>query len=182
MTRPYLQWIENESDAFAATITTPNLQRPIADCPGWQLLDLVRHLGRVQSFWAAAVRGGGDRPGEQSSPNEREAHALREWFVTCSESLRVAVRDIPWDAPAWTWWGGPRTVAAVARHQVQEATVHRWDAEAAIGEPAVIDAAVADDAVAEFVEICAQAARAASGDAARDRHGSRVRWRAPTDA
>ena len=47
-----------------------------------------------------------------------------------------------------------RTAGAIARHQVQEAAVHRWDAEVAAGRSgSPLDADVAADALDEFVDI-----------------------------
>jgi len=63
----------------------------------------------------------------------------------------AAVARIAADAPPW--WGPPATAGAVARHQVQEAAVHRWDAESAAGDPNPIDADAAADAVAEFLAV-----------------------------
>jgi uncharacterized protein (TIGR03083 family) len=54
------------------------------------------------------------------------------------------------------WWHDDRTVGAIARHQVQEAAVHRWDAQSAVGTPDAIAAPVADDGVGEFLEIARQ--------------------------
>ena len=72
---------------------------------------------------------------------------------------RVArrVEDVAWDTPAWTWWKEDRTVGAIARHQVQEAAVHRWDAQlAAAGRPDPLPAKIADDGVDEFLWIARQ--------------------------
>ena len=49
-----------------------------------------------------------------------------------------------------SWWpesAAPLTVVTVARHQVQEAAVHAWDAQSADGKPEPIPAAAAVDAV-----------------------------------
>jgi hypothetical protein len=39
---------------------------------------------------------------------------------------------------------------------VQEAAVHRWDAQATVGDPAPLDLPIADDGVEEFVWIARQ--------------------------
>lgn len=136
---------------FAAAITTDALDRAVPGCPEWQVRDLVDHLGVVQSFWAAAIRGGGERPEAQPRLDATDAADVRRWFESCNASLQDAIATVPADAPAWTWWGEPRTVGAIARHQAQEAAVHRWDIESAAGTPRPIDAALAADAVDEFV-------------------------------
>jgi len=54
------------------------------------------------------------------------------------------------------WWRDDRTVGAIARHQLLEAAVHRWDAQSACGVPEEIPQPVADDGVDEFVRIARQ--------------------------
>jgi hypothetical protein len=55
--------------------------------------------------------------------------------------------------PAWTWWGEPATAGAIARHQVQEAAVHRVDAELVGASMTPLHEEVADDGVAEFLQV-----------------------------
>jgi hypothetical protein len=45
------------------------------------------------------------------------------------------------------------TAGAVARHQVQEAAVHAFDAQEAIGRPEPLPTAIAVDGVAEFLSV-----------------------------
>jgi uncharacterized protein (TIGR03083 family) len=70
--------------------------------------------------------------------------------------LLDALRDTDPATPAWVWWRDNRTVGAIARHQVQEAAVHRWDAQSAAGAPDPIAPEVADDGVDEFVGLVRQ--------------------------
>jgi hypothetical protein len=55
------------------------------------------------------------------------------------------------DARVWTWAPTNQTIGFITRHQVQEAAVHRWDAEHAAGRSASLDAALATDAVEEIL-------------------------------
>jgi uncharacterized protein (TIGR03083 family) len=77
--------------------------------------------------------------------------------------MRASTRDLldtlratPADQPAWVWWRDNRTAGAIARHQVQEAAVHRWDAQSAVGTAQPLDPTVADDGVDEFLWIARQ--------------------------
>ena len=45
------------------------------------------------------------------------------------------------------------TSGAVARHQVQEAAVHAWDAQETVGKPEAIPAAVAVDTIDELLVV-----------------------------
>ncbi|MGA2208310.1 MAG: maleylpyruvate isomerase family mycothiol-dependent enzyme [Acidimicrobiales bacterium] len=124
----------------------------VPSCPDWDFSALVGHLGEVQRFWAGNVRAAsldGPSEGERTPP----ATELSRWLAESTGLLLAALAEASPDAPCWTWWGDPSTVAAVARHQVQEAAVHRWDAEKAVGTPSPLAPEIAHDGVAEYLEI-----------------------------
>jgi len=163
-----LEWseaIQAESSRAADLIVGAGLDTVVPTCPEWTLGHLVVHLGRVQRFWAANVRAGDpDRPatveGDPDRPDDDRPpdHELPAWMRASTTLLLAALDETEADSPCWTWWGPPQTCGAVARHQVQEAAVHRWDAEHTLGRPVPIDAAVAHDGVTEFLEIVVGAA------------------------
>jgi len=151
-------WIETESDALAATVTTESLSCAVPGCPAWTLRDLTWHLGRVQRFWAGVVRADGDVEPVfvAAEPGPQDADDLGPWMRASTVELTRALQDTPWAHPAWTWWKQPRTVGAIARHQVQEAAVHRWDAQSAVGDPEPLLEPIAADGVEEFLAIAPQ--------------------------
>jgi len=151
-------WIARESEAFAAVIEAGGLERRVPGCPAWTRRDLAWHLGRVQQFWARTVRVGADVNPVFSSDAEgpTDAAALAAWIRAATTDLLDALRATPPGTPAWTWWLDDRTAGAIARHQVQEAAVHRWDAQSASGTPEALAHEVADDGVDEFVWIARQ--------------------------
>jgi len=142
-------------DAVAAA---PDLEAPVPGCPGWSLRDLVAHLGEVQRFWSVVVRAGeADGPPPDGVIGDTEPHGdLPEWFAESTRLLLAALGDVGPDARCWTWWStsdAPQTAGAVARHQVEEAAVHAYDAQQAIGRPEPVPASVAVDGVAEFLQV-----------------------------
>ncbi len=150
----HLEAISLESDRVAELIPCSDLEQRVPSCPDWLLRDLVLHLGEVQRFWAENVLAADESEpwsGERTAPTSDEE--LEEWFRGGSALLLDALGNAKSDAPCWTWWDSPRTAGAVARHQVQEAAVHRWDAESSVGAAQPIDSAVADDGVGEFLSI-----------------------------
>jgi uncharacterized protein (TIGR03083 family) len=153
-----MAWIADESEAFANTLTEDALDNQVPSCPEWTLRDLTSHLGRVQRFWAEIITRGEDVEPEFPDPNEEpmNASALREKMRASTRALLDALRTTRWDAPAWTWWRDDRTVGAIARHQVQEAAVHRWDAQLASGTPTPLLRALADDGIDEMLWIARQ--------------------------
>ncbi len=150
-------WIAHESDAFASTIETGQLGRRVPGCPDWTLRDLAWHLGRVQRFWSTVVRAGADvEPTFPTGTGPPVAGELADWMRASTAELLDVLGAASSATPAWTWWRDDRTVGAIARHQVLEAAVHRWDAQSACGVPEEIPQLVADDGVDEFVRIARQ--------------------------
>jgi uncharacterized protein (TIGR03083 family) len=129
------------------------LDANVPSTPEWSVRDLAHHVGRVQHFWAENVRAGnpdGPWPGAVTPPTDE---VLAGWLRQATASLCDALEAAGPTAPCWTWWGEPATAGAVARHQVQEIAVHAWDAEAVAASPDPLRSDVADDGVAEFLEI-----------------------------
>jgi uncharacterized protein (TIGR03083 family) len=154
-----LTLIDDRSAALrAAAATASSLQVSVPGCPDWTLDDLVFHLASVQRFWAVTTRQadpsgppGADQRGETEPPGD-----LLTWSAESTALLLDALRAAGPDAPAWTWWaasGAPMTAGAIARHQVQEAAVHAYDAQESVGKPDPLAAAIAVDGVAEFLSV-----------------------------
>ncbi|MEV4559330.1 maleylpyruvate isomerase N-terminal domain-containing protein [Kitasatospora sp. NPDC049285] len=160
----HLRLIDERSTAFrAAARSASDLDLPVPSCPDWTLLDLVRHLGGVQRAWSAIVAVGpaDARPvgttAEFAEGAPRELDALLEWSAESTRLLLDALREVGPERGCWTWWGdsqSPQTVGAVARHQVQEATVHTYDAQLAGGAPEPLPEEPALDGVDEFLTTC----------------------------
>ncbi len=140
----------DEDSTGLADAAEHNLDVPVPSCPGWSMADLVWHLFEVQHFWGQLVAGGLTdrsqvpalaRPGDDRLVAGFRAHASR--FVTVLQAADPST-------PVWTW--SPQQDAAfVIRHQVQEAAVHHWDGEHAIGRELTIDPDAATDAIEEFL-------------------------------
>ncbi len=149
----YLEWIARDSETFASVLTADALDARVPGCPDWSLRELAWHLGRVQRFWADVVRRGVDVQPEfgEETPGPSAAAELTAWMRASTQELLGALGDAGPERPAWSWWRDRHTSGAIGRHQVQEAAVHRWDAQSAAGTPEPLAPEVADDGVAEFV-------------------------------
>lgn len=111
-------------------------------CQEWTPRDLVEHLGGVQHRWVAVPE----------APQERVA--LPAWSAESTEQLLGTLGEFGQERGCWTWWGGsrsPQTSGAVARYQVQETTVHAYDAETILGAPQPLPDEAALDGVDEFL-------------------------------
>jgi uncharacterized protein (TIGR03083 family) len=141
-----------------AVAVAADLDVRVPGCPDWSLRDLVAHLGAVQRFWAVVVAAGpAEGPPTPEALGDREPRGdLLEWSAESTNILLAALHATDPELSCWAWWGAsaaPMTVAAVARHQVQEAAVHAYDAQESIGKPEPLPAAVAIDGVPEFLEV-----------------------------
>ena len=159
-----LRLIDERLTAFhAAVMSAAGLELKVPTCPEWTLLDLVQHLGGVHRFWAAAVKAGPATAPPAESASERAGTAPRErepllaWSAASTQQLLDTLREAGPDRGCWTWWGpseSPQTSGAVARHQLQEVTVHAYDAQITLGAAQPLPDDVALDGVDEFLSTC----------------------------
>jgi uncharacterized protein (TIGR03083 family) len=153
-----LFWIADRSDTLRSSAAATDLTARVPGCPDWSVEDLVGHLGAVHLFWAAAVFAGpSDGPPDSEAVGDQAPQGdLFEWSADAADKLLTALRGAPPGRGCWTWWdssGAPMTAGAVARHQVQEAGVHAFDAQQAAGTSASLPAAVAADGVGEYLTV-----------------------------
>ena len=145
-------------DSFEADLTVisglaaGDLTAQVPACPGWDLARLIGHLGRVQRMALAVVPTGAMTPAPGSSlespPDDH--NALRAYYQSSADALVAALRAKSPDAPAWTFLGGPQTVAFWSRRMAHEHSIHRWDAEGAVGVAQPVAADLAVDGIDEY--------------------------------
>ncbi|MGO8960732.1 MAG: maleylpyruvate isomerase family mycothiol-dependent enzyme [Streptosporangiaceae bacterium] len=154
-----LALIEDRSDALRAAAAQAGLAARVPGCPAWAVSDLVAHLGEVHLFWAADVAAGpAVEPPDDDTVGDREPHGdLLTWSADATAKLLTALREAGPDRMCWTWWEeagvAPTTARAVARHQLQEAGVHAFDAQQAAGHGLPLPPTVAADGVNEYITV-----------------------------
>ena len=150
----FVDAVAAESRTITELLAGADLEQPVPSCPDWNLRELILHLGEVQRFWAGNVEAA-DPSSHRQADHAVPANGqdLADWFTAGSGVLVQALSNAEFATPCWTWWDTPKTAGAVARHQVQEVAVRRWDAQSCMGSSEPIDAEVADDGVAEFLSI-----------------------------
>jgi uncharacterized protein (TIGR03083 family) len=156
-----LELIDGRSSALRSALAGA-LDERVPGCPDWTGRDLLAHLGEVQRGWAAIVTDGKPdaMPDWDAVPEPKPTGDLLDWSERSTGALLEALRAAGPDRPVWSWWG-PTTAGRVARHQVQEAGVHGWDAEDTVGRAGVLQPAeLAADGVGEFLEVCVPTAGA----------------------
>jgi uncharacterized protein (TIGR03083 family) len=137
-----------------------NLDAAVEHCPGWDVRDLLLHIGDVQWFWAEIVgHRCTDRSGVKATkPNHRGAPV--EWFANQTQRLVAALEAAADNVAVWTWWPPEQNVGFVRRRQLIEVAVHGWDARNAVDDPRPIERDVALLGLAEFVEVMSTDLRA----------------------
>ena len=125
----------------------------IAGCPGWTLAQLGVHLGSVQR-WArhAILHGAPPQPDDIAADMPPTDFAeLPSWLRAGADRLLVALHELDPEGPTWHPFPvEPKLAGLWRRRQAQEASVHRWDAQRAIGLSPTIEAHFADDGVDEY--------------------------------
>ncbi len=141
----HLDILRRELAAFQADLSG-NLTAPVEHCGDWTVRDLAAHVGEGNLWAAAAVT---ERRGDYRPPPAPPDVAA--WFGGTARILASVLEADP-DTEAWTF-APPRTVGFWRRRRCLETLVHRWDAEHALGMPAVLDPALCGDGVAEVFDV-----------------------------
>jgi uncharacterized protein (TIGR03083 family) len=111
---------------------------PVPACPGWQVRDLLAHIGFVHR-WATRYVATGlttmvDEPDEEAILAAAPDDGSRPgWVAEGHAALVGALRSAPDDLVCWTFLAAPWPLAMWARRQAHETAVHRVDAQQAAG-------------------------------------------------
>jgi uncharacterized protein (TIGR03083 family) len=128
-------------------------QAPVPSCPGWDVAKLLSHTG-ITHRWAAtivatrATRPVSSRALDVGLPDDPAGYP--QWLASGAAPLLSALRDAGPHTPVWSF-AGQGASGWWARRMLHETTVHRADAELAVGTEPVIDPVVAADGVDEFL-------------------------------
>lgn len=149
----YLEHLKQDGAAMAVAAER-DLDAPVPSCPEWDVAALVAHTGLVHRHKMATVQHGGtEEPQDlEIEPIPSEDTELVPWFRRGVDGLIATLAAADPEDPAWSWAGDHR-VAFWIRRMAQETTVHRWDAENAVGDAGPIDAELAADGVDEMLRV-----------------------------
>ncbi len=151
-TSGYLSAIAADGAALAAA-ATDHLEVAVPSCPGWDMAELVRHTGNVHHHKVAVIEvGGTQRPQVRWPTAPPGGPALLTWYREGLALLLDRLGTFDPETPAWSWAGDHR-VAFWQRRMAQETLVHRWDAQAAVGEIGPVDPEMAADGVDEWLRV-----------------------------
>ncbi len=135
-----------------ADLATGHLDVPVPACPEWDVAGLLTHLGGVYSFVTAQLRARADAMVPAEGPDAPEGPAVVDWFRESHQQVLDALRAADPSDAVWTFAGAPNA-GFYQRRMMHETTVHRFDAESAVGDPAPIDPDIAFDGLEELFEV-----------------------------
>jgi uncharacterized protein (TIGR03083 family) len=128
---------------------------PVPACPGWTLLQVIRHVGRGDRWAAQIITGGGGEVDPRQVPDGRppdDENGAIEWLLAGPPALLDAVETVGPDTAAWTFLG-PKPAPWWVHRRLHEATVHRADVALALGQDYEIDPLLAADGISEWLSL-----------------------------
>ncbi|MFD9571361.1 maleylpyruvate isomerase family mycothiol-dependent enzyme [Streptomyces sp. NPDC059982] len=131
----YVETLDREGRLLAEAAGRAGTEAPVPTCPGWRVSDLLRHTGAVHRWATGFVAGALVDPVPFPDAPELAGAELLAWFREGHAELVRVLTEAPADLVCWTFLptAAPSALAFWARRQAHETTVHRFDAESALG-------------------------------------------------
>ena len=149
----YVEAVERETAAFARALMKGDAGAQVPTCPDWTLRDLAKHHGTGMGFWVHVLCEGTGRP--KPEIQDEPGPALTLWFTQIAGLLVAEFKATPPDTEVWTWYPGDRSARFAARRMAHETSIHRYDAQTAVGAQESIGPALAADGIEEIFEMVA---------------------------
>ncbi|MER7462227.1 maleylpyruvate isomerase family mycothiol-dependent enzyme [Streptomyces sp. NPDC097981] len=150
----YVEILAQEGELLADTAERAGTDTLVPTCPGWRVSDLLQHTGAVHRWAAGYVGDAVVEPGPFPDAPQLAGAELLAWYREGHAALVRTLTEAPADVQCWTFLptAAPSPLAFWARRQAHETTVHRMDAEAALGGAhAPLAAEFAEDGVDELL-------------------------------
>lgn len=148
---PLVAALRCEGELLAEFATRAGADAEVPTCPGWQVRDLVAHVGSVHRWASGHLQG----LALSSSPRAyapEDAATLMTWFRAGHQELAERLYKAPPGLQCRTFLPAPTPLAFWARRQAHETAVHRIDAEsAADAEPVPFSEEFACDGIDELL-------------------------------
>jgi uncharacterized protein (TIGR03083 family) len=149
--------VGHEAALLVAVARQGPLDATVVGCPGWDLGRLAGHVGRVHR-WATASIVGRAEPDGTALDRPPKGDEVVDWALDAIAPLLDALRTAP--APgSWNFVGADDGDGLFwPRRMAIETSIHRWDAEDAVGGVAdtnPLDAQLAAEGIEESLTLLA---------------------------
>lgn len=144
--------IRTQAGQLAATVDGADLTAPVPSCPGWNVAQLLRHLGGGLRWAEETVRTRATGPLPDAHFRHVSAEpdpALGSWVAEGADQLAGTLRAVGPGADLWS--PVPGGTSFYARRFAHETLVHRADATLALGRDFTAGQTVALDALDEWM-------------------------------
>jgi len=150
-TSALLEQIARDGRRLSA-IGPESLDVAVPSCPDWNVGQLLGHLGWVHRWVAATLQADPAEPPHPRTIERAPAGTdVVDWFA---ESLRTVLDVLGRTEPdrVYSSFAGPQPTRWWVRRMAHETSVHRWDAQRALGATDPIEPALAVDGVDEALD------------------------------
>lgn len=133
-----------------------HLHAPLPHIEGWTVHSVLGHTGWICRYVDLCLDADPTMPPNRAAVPEAPAgREVLDWFAEGRRLITARLDTADPDSlrPTWT---GPQLARWWMRRLANEASMHRWDAYAAIGSPEPIDARLAADGIEEVFDVFAQ--------------------------
>jgi uncharacterized protein (TIGR03083 family) len=147
-----------QTDLLTAHVRGADMTAAVPTCPGWNIGQLLRHVGGDHRWAENVVRTRATAPVSDALANDLAAYTredgtvLAPWLTEGAGRLSTALRAAGPGTPLWTPAEDRSTALFWARRMTHETVVHRADAALTTGTPFTIDRDLAVDAVEEWLD------------------------------
>ncbi|MBK5287180.1 MAG: maleylpyruvate isomerase family mycothiol-dependent enzyme [Acidimicrobiia bacterium] len=148
----YLERIGHEAARLAAIARAAGPEGATPSTPDWNMAKLVKHTGTTHR-WVIGIADTREfvNPGDLDLGLPTEVADYPDWFEQGAVDLVKVLGDLDPTTEMWSWAGDDRA-GFWSRRMAHETTIHRWDAQSAIGDDDDIDADFAVDGIDERIE------------------------------
>jgi len=146
--------IAAQADLLRTTAEGADLARDVPTCPGWNVAQLLRHLGGGLRWAEEIVRTRADGPPDDTHFRQVAADpdpGLGRWVAEGGRALATTLRTAGPDARVWSFVSGGTRFWA--RRFAHETLIHRADATLALGADFTVEPDVALDALDEWMTL-----------------------------
>lgn len=122
-----------------------HLDTAVPTCELWLVRDLVGHMGWVHGLVGEYVQRRATEPLKREElPQIPDDDSVMDFAAAALDTLLEGLSDLEPETPIWNW--SPNQVAGFYfRRMLHETSVHRWDAENAVGAASDLEVEVDGD-------------------------------------